>query len=626
MKNFELLRQLSDNKNEIKDFIEDTNKILLEEQLSAKTTLINQLLGHYNQLLVRTQDAITKDTLNKHNNIIKEMTDKKKTLDQETDINKKIDSLNSIYDTLNKSYKEICDNIYTNKNIENDVSDYNNLVMKANNNITKLNTLDIPNSIKDDLMILYNSIYKENIEALKTFVKKTSSIIDNKNLENDNSIGDYSERVFSLFAKINDQIIDSAFINKDSLVYAQYTLEDNSKYYAIVKEEKDIEILNQSFSNLPNLVLTKDNIIETCKTIIKNAGIYYDINEYMRYVEKSYKNKMTKEIDEVILKYKNRLQELENYIILQLSFIDDIALLVNHKPCDKYPNITYNDISLDKYFPNYNDENDSKQKEIEHLIIEVLLNPKIKSEFNTKSILKTLYDSNIIDSLLTSNYIKEDSAPIVNTSDNIINELESTGNIKTNFDKIKDYLNMRVEELKLLDASPKINVTITKDDNNIFKDINTVLDLNTAISICDKVYKKGQGEYAVIDYLKTGNTLKFTSKYKARDLANSVNRDNYLKLLLENIFKRYLLNKDNNSFIEFILSKDSIIIKDIVNSLLADNNLCITSITNFDYDFLDSTSDKAKRVEELLNNKEDAVIVKINKILDEIRRTEKIIL
>ena len=185
---------------------------------------------------------------------------------------------------------------------------------------------------------------------------------------------------------------------------------------------------------------------------------------------------------------------------------------------------------------------------------------------------------------------------------------------------------MRVEELKLLDASTKINVTITKDDNNIFKDINTVLDLNTAISICDKVYKKGQGEYAVIDYLKTGNTLKFTSKYKARELASSVNRDNYLKLLLENIFGRYLLNKDNNSFIESILSKDSISIKDIVNSLLADNNLLITSITNFDYDFLDSTSDKAKRVEEVLNNKKDSVIVKINKILDEIRRTEKVIL
>ena len=475
-------------------------------------------------------------------------------------------------------------------------------------------------------MMLYKSINKENIEVLKTFIQKTNSIISNISIENDNSKGDYNERIFSLFAKINDQIIDSAFINNNNLVYAQYTLEDNSKYYAIVKEEKDIEIINQSFCNLPNLVLTKDNIINTCKIIIKNAGIYYDVNEYMRYIEKSYKNKMTKEIDEVILKYKTRLQEIENLITTQLSFIDDISLLVNHKPCDKYPNIAYNDISLDKYFPNYNNENDSKLKEIEHLIIEVLLNPDVKSEFNTKSILKTLYDSSTIDSLISSNYIKEDSAPIVNTSDNIISELESTGNIKTNFDKIKDYLNMRVEELKLLDASTKINVTITKDDNNIFKDINTVLDLNTAISICDKVYKKGQGEYAVIDYLKTGNTLKFTSKYKARELASSVNRDNYLKLLLENIFGRYLLNKDNNSFIESILSKDSISIKDIVNSLLADNNLLITSITNFDYDFLDSTSDKAKRVEEVLNNKKDSVIVKINKILDEIRRTEKVIL
>src|SRR5699024_1415204 len=206
--------------------------------------------------------------------------------------------------------------------------------------------------------------------------------------------GKENERVFSLFAKINDQIVDSTYINNSNLVYASYTLEDGSKYYAIIKEEKEIEILNQSFSSLPNLVLTKDNIIDICKLIIKNAGIYYDINEYMRYIEKSYKTRMTKEIDDLILKYKTRLQELENAITIQLSFIDDIALLVNHKPCNKYPNITYNDISIDNYFPNYEEESDTKLKEVEHLILEVLLNPNIKSEFNTKSILKTLYDSN----------------------------------------------------------------------------------------------------------------------------------------------------------------------------------------------------------------------------------------
>ena len=627
MKNFELLRQLSDNKNEIKDFVEDTNKILLEEEITAKTTLVNQLLGHYNQILVRGQDAITKEELLKNTNIIKELTDEKNTIENESDINKKVDTLNLIYDTLIKSYKELSNIIYNSNKLEKDISEYNNLVVKANDNITKLNTLDIPKSNEEELLMLYNSINKENIEALKTFIQKTNSLISNVSIENDNSKGDYKERIFSLFAKINDQIIDSAFINNNNnLIYALYTLEDSSSYYAIIKEEKEIEILNQSFSNLPNLVLTKDNIINTCKIIIKNAGIYYDINEYMRYIEKSYKNKMTKEIDKVILKYKTRLQELENILITQLSFIDDIALLVNHKPCNKYPNITYNDVSINEYFTNYNEENDSKLKEIERLIIEVLLNPNMKSEFNTKSILKTLYDTNTLSSLTSSNYVKEDNTPIVNTSDNISNEIEVTGNIKTNYDKIKDYLNMRVEELKLLESSPKINVTITKDDNNIFKDINTVLDLSTAISICNKVYKKGQGEYAVIDYLKTGNTLKFTSKYKARDLASSVDRNNYLKLLLENIFKRYLLNKDNSDFVESILSKDNINIKDIVNSLLADDNLLITSITNFDYDFLDSTKDKYKRVEEVLNNKEDLMIVKINKILEDIKKIEKIIL
>ena len=626
MKNFELLRQLSDNKNEIKDFVEDTNKILLEEEITAKTTLVSQLLGHYNQILVRGQDAITKEELLKNTNIIKELTDEKNTIENESDINKKVDTLNLIYDTLIKSYKELSNIIYNSNKLEKDISEYNNLVVKANENITKLNTLDIPKSNEEELLMLYNSINKENIEALKTFIQKTNSLISNVSIENDNSKGDYKERIFSLFAKINDQIIDSAFINNNNnLIYALYTLEDSSSYYAIIKEEKEIEILNQSFSNLPNLVLTKDNIINTCKIIIKNAGIYYDINEYMRYIEKSYKNKMTKEIDEVILKYKTRLQELENILITQLSFIDDIALLVNHKPCNKYPNITYNDVSINEYFPNYNTENDSKLKEIERLIIEVLLNPNIKSEFNTKSILKTLYDTNTLSSLTSSNYVKENNTPIVNTSDNISNELEVTGNIKTNYDKIKDYLNMRVEELKLLESSPKINVTITKDDNNIFKDINTVLDLSTAISICNKVYKKGQGEYAVIDYLKTGNTLKFTSKYKARDLASSVDRNNYLKLLLENIFKRYLYQKDNKDFVENILSKDSISIKDIVDLLLTNDTLLINVITNYDYEYLDSFSIKSKKIEELLNNKNDLMIVRINNILEDIKRTEKVV-
>lgn len=625
--NFEVLKELDDDRSEIKSFIDSSNKTILDEEIKLKITIINQLMGYYNQILVRVQDIIPKEEFNDYIAFKDKITKKITSLENEDNSKVKLTSLNEIYNELLDTYNAL--NSKTLNIIENDnfLLEYNNLIKKANEVIMALNNTVLSKSLLESLLPLYNEVKNtRDINIITSFINRVQEILSNYKEKDINAkLGKENERVFSLFAKINDQIVDSTYINNSNLVYALYTLEDGSKYYAIIKEEKEIEILNQSFSSLPNLVLTKDNIIDTCKLIIRNAGIYYDINEYMRYIEKSYKTRMTKEIDDLILKYKTRLQELENAITIQLSFIDDIALLVNHKPSNKYPNITYNDISIDKYFPNYEEESDTKLKEVERLIIEVLLNPNIKSEFNTKSILKTLYDSNTIGSLLTSNYIKENIVPSVNTSDNIINELEVTTNIKTNYEKIRDYLNMRVNELKLLESSPKINVTITKDDNTIFKDINTVLDLSTAISICDKVYKKGQGNYAVIDYLKIGNTLKFTSKYKARDLASSVNRNNYLKLLLENIFKRYLYQKDNNTFVENVLSKDSVSVKDIIKVLLDDEKLLTDTINNFDYNYLDNTNDKSRRIEEILNNKNDLMIVKINNILEDIKRTEEVI-
>ena len=625
--NFEVLKELDDDRSEIKSFIDSSNKTILDEEIKLKITIINQLMGYYNQILVRVQDIIPKEEFNDYIAFKDKITKKITSLENEDNSKVKLTSLNEIYNELLDTYNAL--NSKTLNIIENDnfLLEYNNLIKKANEVIMALNNTVLSKSLLESLLPLYNEVKNtRDINIITSFINRVQEILSNYKEKDINAkLGKENERVFSLFVKINDQIVDSTYINNSNLVYALYTLEDGSKYYAIIKEEKEIEILNQSFSSLPNLVLTKDNIIDTCKLIIRNAGIYYDINEYMRYIEKSYKTRMTKEIDDLILKYKTRLQELENAITIQLSFIDDIALLVNHKPCNKYPNITYNDISIDKYFPNYEEESDTKLKEVERLIIEVLLNPNIKSEFNTKSILKTLYDSNTIGSLLTSNYIKENIVPSVNTSDNVINELEVTTNIKTNYEKIRDYLNMRVNELKLLESSPKINVTITKDDNTIFKDINTVLDLSTAISICDKVYKKGQGNYAVIDYLKTGNTLKFTSKYKARDLASSVNRNNYLKLLLENIFKRYLYQKDNNTFVENVLSKDSVSVKDIIKVLLDDEKLLTDTINNFDYNYLDNTNDKSRRIEEILNNKNDLMIVKINNILEDIKKTEEVI-
>lgn len=624
---FDLLTELDDNRNEIEVFIDSSNTAIDSERITELTTIINQLLGHFNQLLVRVQDIIPKEDIDNNIKLAKEIENKLKEIETKKPKDK-VESLIEIYNNLRSYYDNLTVKILTYIKTSDTISSYNKLVIKANENIVALNNLDLSKDIIDEISSLYNELKNSNdLSKINNFINKTNDIIKEYTTSDLNEKkGKPSERIFSLFAKINDQIIDSLFLPKDNLVYASYILEDKSKYYAIIKEEKEIAILDQSFTNLPNLVLTKDNIIDTCKTIIKNAGIYYDINEYMRYIEKSYKTKMTKEIDELVLKYKVRLKELEKNINSQLSFIDDIALIVNKMPCKKYPNIKYNDVKVEEYFPNYEEEVDSKAKEIKRLIIEVLLNPNIKSEFDTKSILKTLYDKDTIASLLKSDYKPNNTIPIVNTDNNINIDTDLTNPLKTNSEKINTYLNNRLDELELLKSSPKINVTITKYNDVLYKDINTILDLITAGVICDKVYKKGQGDYAILDYLKTGNNLKFTSKYKARVLATNINRDSYLKLLLENILKKYIYITSSNGkdiiidYLTPLLTKEKILPKDILNDLLNNEEMLKSCIKHFDYDFLNPLSDKSLKVEKIGKESNDINISKANDMLVELKK------
>lgn len=623
MKDLTPLKIIDTNKDDINNFVNITDKAIFSEKLNEKVNLIEQLLGHIKQLLVRVDNILSKEKLTTISSSIDNINKTFLMLKNST-TNNTLNDLDSLYQEISKIYKSLkvdAINVINNTNI----SKYNNLITKVNQKLEEIKNITIDNKDEQTLITLYNNI-KNNIDPitnLHNILTMIDSILTKPNLNQ--SKGDTLNRKFLLFAKINDQIIDSLYKSKNNLIYACYTLEDNSKYYAIVKSEEEINIIDQSFTNLPNLILTKDNIINTCKIIINNATIYYNINEYMRYIEKSYRNKMTKEIDEVILKYKRRLRMLEQSITNQLSFIDEIALLVNNKPSSKYPNITYKDVPLNEYFKDYDKNLDSKTREIERLIVEVLLNDNVTSVFETSSILKALYDEDILTDLITSDYSNNNSTPTVNTNDNIKIDIPST-KVTTNYERITNYLNSRVKELKLLIDSPKINVTITKEDDYLFKDINTVLDLHTAIIICDKVYKKGQGNYALTDYLKTGNTIKFTSKYGARELVNKIDRSNYIKLLLENILKRYLYLKDNNlsNFINSFINKD-INIEDIVKLLLDNEELITYSLANFDYDYLDSSKDKSKKINEILTNKEDFLIVKINNILEEIKKIDSLI-
>ena len=263
MANLELFKELEDNKDELNNFLNTSSKTILDEHITVELTLINQLLGHFRSLLVRAQDIISKEILEEYSNYQKDISSQLDSLNKENNGNNKLNSLTTIYNILNNYYQELNNKVLDGLSNSN-VTDYNTLLRKANLKIVELNNNNISMEDIESIIPLYNEVNTtKDINKLKEFLSDLDSLLINNNSSLNQKQGEVNERVFSLFAKINDQIIDSSYLNINNLVYALYTLEDSSKYYAIIKNKEEIEILDQSFSNLPCLFLTKDNIIDT---------------------------------------------------------------------------------------------------------------------------------------------------------------------------------------------------------------------------------------------------------------------------------------------------------------------------------------------------------------------------
>ena len=213
---FDLLTELDDNRNEIEVFIDSSNTAIDSERITELTTIINQLLGHFNQLLVRVQDIIPKEDIDNNIKLAKEIENKLK----EIEIKKpkdKVESLIAIYNNLRNHYDNLTAKILTYIKTSDTISSYNKLVIKANENIVALNNLDLSKDIIDEISSLYNELKNSNdLSKINNFINKTNDIIKEYTTSDLNEKkGKPSERIFSLFAKINDQIIDSLFLPKD---------------------------------------------------------------------------------------------------------------------------------------------------------------------------------------------------------------------------------------------------------------------------------------------------------------------------------------------------------------------------------------------------------------------------
>ena len=631
------------------DNIKNLNSFLLENKNSLDSSYVDmlskflvQMNGYFNQLLVKSE-GLTNNT--------EQYKTKAKELESRANTNTK-ENLEEVIKEYFSLYSDVSNNISETLTHNDEKKEQATLVSSVNDLLTKIDQAYVETDTNiDNTLLPIVDMYKkamalngkDQIATLTLLLDEEKRILakdkENKAIEE----AMVKEKTFDLFAKINDQIIDKEFKKVNDLIYARYKLEDGKYYYAVIPDGNKVITEDKEFKTFSSFEMNRVSVAENLNLILKNIMIYYDINEYTRYVEAIYKKQMTKEIDNAIGQYKTRLSTMEEIIKSQLTFMDDVAPILNKKTSPKYPDIVYNDIPVKEFYPTElsNSLIDDAKMEQNKLMVK-LADDTVPNNINTKEVLTAIYGGKITNDLI--NTFKE---PVLDETVNkpvVIENSVTTPTINetpitTNYQKISDYIKTRENELNKI-SSGDTNVTITKDDNPIYQNINTIFDLNTAALISDKQYSEGQGNYAISEYLKTGEANRFTSSFNARSLASGVKPNAYTALLLENMIKEFAGSGKKSSedatyldrmqqillFVKEELSKETFSATEMREKLLNNDNLLNTSIKNFDYEYLDPTSENTvlfdQAIETGINNNNPSAI-RIKQALTDIKTLAK---
>ncbi len=522
-----------------------------------------------------------------------------------------------LYENVNKTLRESINTNDEKKELAQLVSTANDLFMEIDRAYVESDT-----KLDNDLLLIAE-LYKKALSEQKNLQLTTLTKLINEEkrlLANDKEnkaieVATTKQKEFNIFDKINNQIVDKEFKQVNNLVYAKYKLDDGSNYYSVIPDGNKVLTEDKEFKTFTSFEMNKVKIEENLKIIVNNIMIYYDLKEYTRYVEQLYKGKMIGNINQAIEKYKSRLMTMENILKGQLTFMDDIAPILNRKSSSKYPNIVYNDVLVKDFYPNeVTDATLDEKIKSQHKLMIKLADDTISNNITSKEAMLTIYGNDIIDKLTNEFSIPSDDVvkkvPVANNN----SEKEMTDNqMITNYQKISDYLKIRKTQLEEV-AKGNSDIAITEKDDLIYQNVNTIFDLNIAAIISDNQYSSGQGIYAISQYLKTGETNRFTSSSNARSLASKVKPNNYIALLMENMIKSFAgsgkkasedatyLDKMQQilSFVKDELSKDKFSVNEMKTKLLANDNLLETAIKNFDYDYLDPTSENSKLFEQAI--------------------------
>ena len=601
---------------ELNDFLENNNKSLESSYVETLSNYLLQMNGYFNQLIIHGAEIINQDEQEKYKTKSRLLEEREKNKTK-VNLEEVVKEYFLLYENVNKTLRESINTNDEKKELAQLVSTANDLFMEIDRAYVESDT-----KLDNDLLLIAE-LYKKALSEQKNLQLTTLTKLINEEkrlLANDKEnkaieVATTKQKEFNIFDKINNKIVDKEFKQVNNLVYAKYKLDDGSNYYSVIPDGNKVLTEDKEFKTFTSFEMNKVKIEENLKIIVNNIMIYYDLKEYTRYVEQLYKGKMIENINQAIEKYKSRLMTMENILKGQLTFMDDIAPILNRKSSSKYPNIVYNDVLVKDFYPNeVTDATLDEKIKLQHKLMIKLADDTVSNNITSKEAMLTIYGNDIIDKLTNEFSIPSDDVvkkvPVANNN----SEKEMTDNqMITNYQKISDYLKIRKTQLEEV-AKGNSDIAITEKDDLIYQNVNTIFDLNIAAIISDNQYSSGQGIYAISQYLKTGETNRFTSSSNARSLASKVNPNNYIALLMENMIKSFAgsgkkasedatyLDKMQQilSFVKDELSKDKFSVNEMKTKLLANDNLLETAIKNFDYDYLDPTSENSKLFEQAI--------------------------
>ncbi len=628
---------------ELNDFLENNNKSLESSYVETLSNYLLQMNGYFNQLIIHGAEIINQDEQEKYKTKSRLLEEREKNKTK-VNLEEVVKEYFLLYENVNKTLRESINTNDEKKELAQLVSTANDLFMEIDRAYVESDT-----KLDNDLLLIAE-LYKKALSEQKNLQLTTLTKLINEEkrlLANDKEnkaieVATTKQKEFNIFDKINNKIVDKEFKQVNNLVYAKYKLDDGSNYYSVIPDGNKVLTEDKEFKTFTSFEMNKVKIEENLKIIVNNIMIYYDLKEYTRYVEQLYKGKMIGNINQAIEKYKSRLMTMENILKGQLTFMDDIAPILNRKSSSKYPNIVYNDVLVKDFYPNeVTDATLDEKIKLQHKLMIKLADDTISNNITSKEAMLTIYGNDIIDKLTNEFSIPSDDVVKKVHVANNNSEKEMTDNqMITNYQKISDYLKIRKTQLEEV-AKGNSDIAITEKDDLIYQNVNTIFDLNIAAIISDNQYSSGQGIYAISQYLKTGEANRFTSSSNARTLASTVKPNNYTSLLMENMIKSFAGSGKKSSedatyldrmqqvlsFVKEELSKDVFSANDMKEKLLNNDNLLGIAVKNFDYDYLDPTSENSKLFEQAIEigiNNNNPSAVRIRQALTDIKSIAKV--